>query len=244
MNATTAFARGPFQAGAVVILEEDEAHHLRVRRLQDGENLRLVDGKGGVATARLAFDRDVVAARVVAATLVPVPPLTEVFIGSGDRDRFLDFIEKAVELGATRVVPLITERQRAVATRFQAVHIEKAARRAREAIKQCGAAWVPALAQPVPIAEALRTAPKAVRLLADPTGGPVPPLSEGDAVVWAVGPEGGFTDAETAALRASGFVSVALGRSTLRFDTAALAALALTAQARISSERLSPKSTT
>ncbi len=239
MNGTTAFARGPFQAGAVVILEEDEAHHLRVRRLHDGENVRLVDGRGGVATARLALDREVVAARVVAATLVPVPPLTEVFVGAGDKDRFLDLVEKAVELGVTRLVPLVTERQRAVATRFQAVHIEKAARRAREAIKQCGAAWVPAMTQPVPIAEALRTAPKATRLLADPSGGPLPPLAEGEAVVWAVGPEGGFTDAETAALRAAGFVGVALGRATLRFDTAALAALALTAQARINHERRS-----
>jgi 16S rRNA (uracil1498-N3)-methyltransferase len=52
-------------------------------------------------------------------------------------------------------------------------------------------------------------------------------------VAWAVGPEGGYTEAETAALRVAGFRSVVLGRATLRFDTAAVAALALTAQARL-----------
>ncbi len=233
MSGATSVARGPFQAGGVVILDEDEAHHLRVRRLQDGEALRLVDGRGGVATARLALERDVVAARVVATTTIPAPPLTELFVGAGDRDRFLDLLEKATELGATRVVPLTTERARAVASRFQSVHIEKASRRIRDAMKQCGAAWAPAVAAPVPLPEALRTAAPAVRLVADADGGPMPPLKEGDPVQWAVGPEGGFTESETAALKAAGFRSVGLGRSTLRFDTAAVAALALVAQARL-----------
>ena len=60
----------------------------------------------------------------------------------------------------------------------------------------------------------------------------MPPLRESDPVQWAVGPEGGFSEAEVATLRAAGFQPVALGRATLRFDTAALAALAVTAMAR------------
>ena len=231
--AAVAFARGPFLAGGVVILEEEEAHHLRVRRVEEGASIRLVDGKGGVATARLAIERQVLAARVVATTTVAAPPRTEILVGSGDRDRFLMLVEKATELGATRIVPLVTERSVAVASRFQAAHVEKAVRRAREALKQSAGAWAPTVAAPSALAEALRVAARGgLRFLAHADGGPLPGLAEGDPVQWAVGPEGGFTEAEIAAVRGAGFVPVTLGRATLRFDTAAMACLAVTAAAR------------
>lgn len=231
--AATVFARGPFQAGGVIILDDEEANHLKVRRVAEGDAVRLVDGRGGIATARVAKDKEVLAARVVATTLVSQPPVTELWVGAGDRDRFLSVIEKATELGATRVLPLITEHSQQVATRFQPVHVEKAARRAREAIKQCGGAWAPAVGSPVPLSDALRApAPRTLRLLADPEGGALPAIRESDGVQWAIGPEGGFTEAELAMLKTAGFKPVRLGRSILRFDTAALAALALTAQAR------------
>ena len=233
----TAFARGPFLAGSVVILEEEEAHHLRVRRVPEAATIRLVDGKGGVATARLSIERQVLAARIVATTMVAGSPRTELSVGAGDRDRFLMLVEKATELGATRIVPLVTERSVAVASRFQATHVEKAVRRAREALKQSGSAWMPVVAAPVGLAEALRTpARDAVRLLAHHDGGPLPRIREGDAVQWVVGPEGGLDEGEVAAIRAAGYVPVALGRSTLRFDTAAVAGLALTAAARLRGE--------
>jgi len=72
----TASARGPFLAGSVVILDEEEAHHLRVRRVEEGTAIRLVDGRGGVATARLSIERQVLAAHVVATTMVAAPPRT------------------------------------------------------------------------------------------------------------------------------------------------------------------------
>ncbi len=232
----TLYARGPFQAGGVVILDGDEANHLKVRRVGEGQAVRLVDGRGGIATARATFERDVVAVRVVATTQAAAPATTDLLAAAGDRERFLLLVEKATELGATRIVPVITERSQQVATRFQPGHVEKAARRAREAVKQCGAAWMPVVASPQPLVEAIKAPPaRAVRLLADLEGGPAPAVREGDAVQWAIGPEGGFTDTELAQLQAAGFRPVALGRSTLRFETAGIAALALTAQARAGS---------
>lgn len=231
--AATVVARGPFLAGGVVLLDEDETHHLRVRRVAEGNLIRLVDGRGGVATARVNFEGKVAAVRVIATTSIGAPPVTELLLGAGDRDRFLGAVERATELGVTRIVPLLSERATGVATRYQAAHLEKAVARTREAVKQSGGVWTPALATPVPLAEALRQGPPgAVRLLASHDGGPMPPLRESDPVQWAVGPEGGFSEAEVAALRAAGFQPVALGRATLRFDTAALAALAVTAMAR------------
>lgn len=228
------FARGPFTAGGVVILEEEEAHHLRVRRVADGATIRLMDGRGGVATARVSMEDERAAARVVAGLAVAAPPPAELLVGSGDRDRFLDLVAHAVELGVTRIVPLLTERVQGVATRFAAGHVDKAVRRSREALKQCGAAWLPAIVAPLPLADALKTGlQRAARFLADGEGEPLPALREADAVQWAIGPEGGFTEAERALLVGAGFRPVALGRSTLRFETAALAALAVTAQSRL-----------
>ncbi len=232
----TVVARGPFLAGGVVILDEDEAHHLKVRRAGDGSVIRLVDGRGAVATARLTIEGKVVSARVMATTMIGAPPPTELILGAGDRDRFLTAVEKATELGATRIVPVLAERVASVATRFQAVHVEKATARAREAVKQCGATWTPQVTPPISRGEAIRQPPApaaaAVRLLADAEGGPMPALREGAPVQWAIGPEGGFSDAELTQLKAAGFKPVTLGRSILRFDTAAVAALAMTAAMR------------
>ena len=234
----TVVAKGPFLAGGVVILDEDEAHHLRVRRVGDGAVIRLVDGRGAVATARISLEGTVTSARVVATTMIGAPPPTELILGAGDRDRFLSAVEKATELGATRIVPVLAERVGGVATRFQASHVEKAAARAREAVKQCGATWTPLVSSPVSLGEAIRqpagagAAHAPMRFLADPDGGPMPALREGAAVQWAIGPEGGFTEAESTQLKGAGFTPVTLGRSTLRFDTAAVAALAMTAAMR------------
>ncbi|OGU03632.1 MAG: hypothetical protein A2085_00655 [Gemmatimonadetes bacterium GWC2_71_10] len=229
------FARGPFQAGGVVILDDDEVHHLKVRRVADAATIRLLDGRGGVATARVTVEKDRATARIVATTTVAQPPATELIVGSGDRDRFLDLVEKATELGATRIVPVVTERVQGVATRFAAGHVDKALKRAREALKQCGAAWAPAVVAPVVLADALKgPAPRGMsRFIADSEGEPLPALRERDGVQWAIGPEGGFTEAERVVLAGAGFRPVALGRSTLRYETAALAALAVTAQSRL-----------
>jgi 16S rRNA (uracil1498-N3)-methyltransferase len=235
----TVFARGPFQVGGVVILEDEEAHHVRVRRLGDGAIVRLVDGHGAVATARVAFDRELIAARVIATTTVAPPPATELWVGAGDRERFLLLVEKATELGATRVVPLVTERSQQVATRFQAVHVDKAVRRAREALKQSGGTWIPTVSSPLALSEAIRQAggtaagTGAGRFVADAEGGALPALREGDGVQWMVGPEGGFTEGELVAVKGAGFRPIALGRAVLRFDTAGISALAQTAGARI-----------
>ena len=150
----TMVARGPFLAGGVVILDDDEAHHLRVRRLGEGSVIRLVDGRGAVATARISIEERMVSARVMATTMIGAPPLTELILGAGDRDRFLSAVEKATELGATRIVPVLAERVAGVATRFQSAHVEKAEARAREAVKQCGATWTPAVGAPVSLGEA------------------------------------------------------------------------------------------
>jgi 16S rRNA (uracil1498-N3)-methyltransferase len=162
----------------------------------------------------------------------PPPPATVLAVGAGDRDRFGLVAEQAAQLGATRIVPLETTWTASVATRLRDAHLERVRRRAREALKQCDAAWAPSVADPVGLAAFLAAPRDGSAWLADVDGEPTAPLGAGDPVTIAVGPEGGFTPDERAACRAAGFVPVRLGPHRLRFETAALAALTLAWRAR------------
>ena len=99
-------------------VDEAEGHHLRVRRVAAGERVALRDGLGLVGTGRLASDGREWAVEVEAVERRARPAELTLAIGAGDRDRFAWVVEKAVELGATTVVPLETERTISVFARI------------------------------------------------------------------------------------------------------------------------------
>ncbi len=127
------------------------------------------------------------------------------------------------------LIPLETEFTSAVATRVRPQHVAKLRRRALEALKQCGAAWVPEISPPVPLATLLARPVAGERWLADASGASA--TAVGPAATVLVGPEGGLTQAERSAALAAGFRPVRLSPYVLRFETAALAAAALAASA-------------
>lgn len=219
---------GTLVPGATLVLARDEAHHLEVLRVTADERLRVVDGAGAIGWGTASGGR-VTVERVDRAA---PPPPTILAAGAGDRDRFLALVEKAVELGATRIVPLETEHSRSVATRIRDKHREKLVQRADQALKQSRNPWRPVLDDPVSLERFLAADLPRHRWLADAAGQAPAPLAPGAGVVLAVGPEGGFTGAEAGALRQAGFAPVALGPYVLRFDTAAVAALTLAAHLR------------
>lgn len=215
---------GSLVAGRAVRLEPDETHHLRVRRTRVGDTLQLLDGHGAVGRGRL--DGDLREGRVVIESVdtVAPPAALGLAVGAGDRERFLWLVEKAAEVGVTDLIPLETERTSGVGHRVRGEHTDRLQRRAREAIKQSGAAWAPVIHLPHTIAELVARHRLGTRWLADAAGRPPAPPPE-DAPVWiAVGPEGGFTEAERRLLMDEGWTAVRLGPHTLRFETAALAA--------------------
>lgn len=214
-------------------LDEHEAHHLRVRRAQAGDSVMLRDGAGLVGAGRLAREgkRWVVEAAMV--DRLPRPPELTLVVGAGDRERFGWLVEKAAELGAARVVPLETERSGAVATRLREGHLDRFRRQAREALKQCGAAWAPEVAAAVGLDGLAAIAAAGELWLADPIGDPPPSRLDGGPVTVVIGPEGGFTAAEREGVLSSRARPVVLGPHTLRFETAAVAAAALVAAARL-----------
>ena len=222
---------GRLVAGAELELEPDERHHLRVRRARSGDPVRLLDGKGALAGGQIIEPNQ---GRIQLDSVEHRPPPAELglAVGAGDRDRFAWLVEKAAELGVSDLIPLETERTAGVSTRVRGEQVEKLQRRAREAIKQSGAAWAPTVHLPHTLAELVARHRSGVRWLADLEGRRAEP-PDPDVPVWiAVGPEGGFAEAERRLLLDQGWIGVRLSSNTLRFETAAVAAATLVALAR------------
>ncbi len=224
---------GIHPAGSRAPIDESEAHHLRVRRVAAGEPVGLRDGVGLVGTGRTVQQGGAWLVEVDAAAAAPRPAELVLAVGAGDRERFAWLVEKATELGVTAVVPLQTERTAGVATRVREQHLEKLRRQALETLKQCGAAWAPAVEPPIELALFLQRQRSGILWLADPTGEPPTAALDTAPVTVVVGPEGGLSEAEQEALLAAGFQPRALGAHTLRFETAALAAAVTVTTARL-----------
>ncbi len=211
--------------GELVTVTGTEAHHLlHVMRAAVGDEVLLFDGTGREYVARVErLGRREADLRVLRGESVdrelPGQLVVGVAFPKADRQRWL--IEKLVELGATRVVPLRTQRS--------VVHPdphagERLRRGVIEASKQCGRLCLMEVAPLVPLAAYLAAAPAgARRWLADPAGDP-PGSTGASADDWfvAVGPEGGWTADEQRAAAAGGWLRVSLGPRTLRIETACL----------------------
>ncbi len=225
----------PTAPGAEAILEGEEAHHLaRALRLRPGAEVELFDGVGGSARCRLtAVERRRATAEVLERTDRP-PPLPFALtcaVAPPKGKRAHRLVEALTELGATRLVPLVTERSQ---NKLPAG--DQAERWALEAAKQCHR---DALLQVAPatdldgliaLARGGSSGRGTLALLADPRGAPplrevLPPAAPA-AVLIAVGPEGGFSETERHRLQEAGFAAARLGRTVLRVETAAAAVAA------------------
>ena len=225
-------APGSMVAESTVSLDEEERHHLRVRRAAPGERVRLLDGAGSVGEGRLVKLGGELGVEIAKVRGVPMPPGFMLIVGAGDKERFGWLAEKAAELGVTVLAPLKTERTRSVAAGIREGHVAALQRRARQAIKQSGAAWEPMVIAPVDVRFAGTQGEPAYRWLADATGEPPPQLPPDVPLVVVVGPEGGLVPPEREVVLEAGFKRVRLAPDLLRFETAALAAAAVVASQR------------
>lgn len=211
----------------------DEAHHaLRVMRLREGDVCELFDGRGQAARARIihaAGGR----MQVEVETLLPaLPPVAEITLGIAiPKGALMELIvQKAVEMGVSRIVPLLTERTIVRLNEKEALaKAEKWRRAALEACKQCGVSTLPCIDPPQPYATWLaREDVPALRLQCAilPHARPLREALEGGraaghhGLALLIGPEGDFSPAEYAAGEAAGYVPVSLGSIILRVETA------------------------
>jgi 16S rRNA (uracil1498-N3)-methyltransferase len=214
-------------SGEQAELRGPEAHHLaRVMRAQVGESILLFDGSGDEFTACIErLQKDRVELRIVERRSLdresPHELTLAVALPKGDRQKWL--LEKIVELGAARLVPLVTQRGVAQPVEQALARLERAA---IEASKQCGRNRLLQVAPPIAAGDYFPLpASSTLRLLADPSGTALAnePQPLPRAIQAAVGPEGGFTSEELATARDCGWQVVSLGPRILRIETAAIA---------------------
>lgn len=225
----TFFCPDPMAVGRITVLGEAEARHARVRRLGTGERVRLVDGAGTVATG-LFVRITRTEATVELDDVQRVEPLPEVHLITpvADRERMLLLAEKATELGVASWRPVLWRRSRGVSPRGEGITFNgKVRARMIAALTQSGGAWLPAIHPEAQLEAALAAAPAGERWLLDAAGEPAA-LRDGEPpITVAVGPEGGIEAAEHGLLLEAGFLPVKVAPLTLRFETAAIAGLAL-----------------
>ena len=226
------------RADRVVLGRAEARHFTLVLRLREGDEVELFDGNGAAATFRIEAAGKSGAELLRVGDLRRQPrPSPALVLGAcvSKGSRFDWTIEKAVELGAARILPILS---RNCVVRFaNAADAEEKRLRwekiAIDATRQCGTNFLPEIAAPLPFDAALAAlagdalfagalTPDAVpirdaaqRLQADAPDG-------GRAIAWLVGPEGDFSEAEYDALRKAGARLVSLGPLVLRTETAAI----------------------
>ena len=234
MTAPRLFCPGPLAAGDYQLPDAAAHHAARVLRLSAGDPVILFDGDGGewpariVAVARDAVHVDV-AAHSPAERESPLDLTLVQALQAGDK---MDYtVQKAVELGVRRIVPV--EARRCV-VRLDGARAGKRVQHWRQvavaACEQCGRNRLPEIAAIVPLEVALAALPTAgagLRLTLDPRAGQsLATLVRPAAATLLIGPEGGFDERELVLAEACGFAGVRLGPRVLRTETAGLAAVA------------------
>lgn len=223
----------PLAAGMTIDLPEGPARHLaQVLRMRVGERLTVFDGHGGEYPAEIveAGRRDV---RVRLDAFDPVDresPLDVTLVQCVSKGDRMDYtIQKAVELGVSRIVPLLSERS---VVRLDAERWDKKLEHwrgvAASACEQSGRTRLPEVADAAKFdAWLAQPAGDTVRLVLAPTESvSLKTLVPAARLALLIGPEGGLSDAEIAAARRAGCIGIGLGPRVLRTETAGVAALA------------------
>lgn len=219
----------PLGPGQAVSLTADQTHYLvSVMRQGVGAALRLFNGRDGEWQATLAEAGRRGAVAVCHDQTAPqrLPPDLWLLFAPIKRDRTSFVVEKAVELGVARILPVATRHMNS-----ERLRTDKQQAHAIEAAEQCGATYVPPVAELQPLDRVLAGWEVGRRLYwCDETraGGQGPGFDHSGPAAILIGPEGGFSVEETRLLTGLPFVApIALGPRILRAETAALAAITL-----------------
>jgi len=216
-------------------LTGDEAQHCsRVMRKQPGDSIEIFDGAGRVAACEITHvSKSEVQAKITAETRIePFQTAIHLLPALIKAEPFEWLLEKAVELGAASIQPVVTER---AVIHLDAAQTEKKLAKWRrhmiESAKQCHTPFVPELKAPITFAASLKhsAAFKLIPALSEHTRTlkQVLPASKPNCVAALIGPEGDFTAEEEAQAFKAGYVPITLGPLVLRAETAAIATLAI-----------------
>lgn len=219
----------------------DQQHALQVLRLEAGDRLEGIDGRGNAWELEVeSADRRRLALKTLGpARTEPRPgdpgaplPWIEVWCPLPKGNRAEAMVSRLTQLGLARLVPLVTERSEVQARETSPGRLAKLERTARESLKQCGRLWMPEFADPHDLSRL--GAVEGTRVLLDPRAEAklsrvlgCGEWTEEQPLVLVAGPEGGLTEAETELLESFGVLPARLAPHVLRIETAVEAALAV-----------------
>ncbi len=224
-----------------ISLDEDNSRHIvQVLRMKKGERLQLTDGKGNLLTVYIIDDHKKKCIVSIEEAVSLAPRRKKVCIGISllkNANRFEWFLEKAMEIGVSEIIPLLcerTEKQHFRQERMQALLVS--------AMLQSQQAWLPELRAPMPFSEIVKSAGQDRRFIAhceeEKNGkgnqaaakktslGSAAGQAAGSSLIL-IGPEGDFSQKEIGLALEHGFAPVGLGETRLRSETAGVVAATL-----------------
>jgi 16S rRNA (uracil1498-N3)-methyltransferase len=224
------FPDADIHAAALEVDGEEARHALRVKRLEAGDAVEVLTGRGHVIRGVIETGGKQgrgwrLSLRVVSVEQLDAPvPRVELWTAPPKGSRLEQLIDQASQAGAASWAPLRSER--AVVEPGEG-RLARLSRVASESAKQSGRAWAMTIEAGGTPAEALRAPPGTDVVIADASGGAYTPAPGAGVVRLLIGPEGGWTESEMALARTSGARVAWLGPHVMRIETAAVAAVAI-----------------
>lgn len=215
-----------------IILDAEESHHLaRVLRLLPGATVFAFDGNGVEYECEVArVSKEATELNVLARLSNEVESTLSLTLAQAlvKGDKFDWVVQKATELGVTRIVPLVTEHSEFRKAEGRELRLQRWRRIALEATKQCGRRKLIEFGEVQNFQQFCETESHGLRLIFSERGGQgLAEVTRSNSVTLAIGPEGGWSENELKLSEAYAFVPVHLGNRTLRTETAAVAAVSL-----------------
>lgn len=217
------------QDSSFILSEETSKHIVQVLRMQEGEQLRLTDGKGNVMTCSIAeaHKKKCSVIKLSGSSTASYPNDISIAISLiKNTSRFEWFLEKATEIGVRSIIPLLcerTEKQHFRWDRMNGILIS--------AMLQSQQYFLPELMEPVNIKSLLESNNSIHKFIAhcdeDAHKRSFTPINKNESAIMLIGPEGDFSKEEILLAKSKGFVPVSLGNNRLRTETAAVVATVL-----------------
>ncbi|MEO6133900.1 MAG: RsmE family RNA methyltransferase [Ginsengibacter sp.] len=220
-----------FQQQDPIILSENSSRHIvQVLRMQEGDKIKITDGKGSIYTAEITVPHKKNAEiKILETTLIPqtLPNICVAISFIKNAGRFEWFLEKATEIGVTQMIPLLckrTEKTHFREDRMKTILVS--------AMLQSQQAWLPVIASPIKLEELVKSVEFTTKFIAHCLDGKKQELkecinSESSSKIILIGPEGDFTQEEIDSALVQNFIPVSLGETRLRTETAGLVAAVL-----------------
>lgn len=221
------FAPSVGPADKTLLLSPDETHHLRdVLRLSAGDEVQVFDGLGREYLCRISSSAKSGAELEIMSEIPPLAPESTLDLTLAatvlNGERFDLVVQKSVELGVTRLIPMHSIRGEVKVSDARR-RVERWKRIAMEATKQCGRSRLMAIGEPSSFGDLIRSEPPAsIILFSERDGSPLPQLPQISNLTALVGPKGGWDDAELELAGELGVSIVTLGGRILRAETAAI----------------------